>query len=446
MKKNLFSLFISFYAFIATAQVNFSIFSTFDAVLEQAKQDKKLIFIQFESEKCVQCYDVAMAGLASTQLKEKYAVNFLSLKTKKGDNLYANLLEKYQLTNEFMGSLYLDNQGKILLKQSSTTSHPTAYLQWADKAISNVDKLSEVDNLEKMYQKGDRSAVLMEKYILAMRDAGKNGDAILDEYVGQLIVDSLHSDRIIQLVKEQGLSLNARAYKLITNANPNKKIDSLWFLIPLSKRISINNRTTSQTFSEAVRTKNNGLMYQLGNFTHNIYSPNYRKGEFVAKSQLVDYHRVIKDTMGFLNRAQSFANILLRVNIDSLKAWTAKDREDFFTSREGATRFRPTSNQYADELNKLAWQCYEFTSNSRFLESALTWSERSMTIYKDIPSNPEVTENPAYMDTYAHILYKLNRFDEAIEWQNKAIEAQKMGKIQSDGYEKERDKMINRRL
>jgi thioredoxin-related protein len=122
MKKTLFCLFIFFSSFFATAQVNFGTFSTFDAVLEQAKQDKKLIFIQFETEKCVQCNDVAMAGLSSTQLKEKYAVNFLSLKTKIGDNLYANLLEKYQLTDEFMGSLYLDNKGKVLLKQNSTTS------------------------------------------------------------------------------------------------------------------------------------------------------------------------------------------------------------------------------------------------------------------------------------------------------------------------------------
>jgi tetratricopeptide (TPR) repeat protein len=309
-----------------------------------------------------------------------------------------------------------------------------------------VDKFSELDNLEKIYQKGDRNADFLEKYILAIRDAGKDGDAIIETYIGQLIVDSLHSDKIIQLVKQQGLSINSRAYKLITNANSNKKIDSLWFLMPLSRRISINNRTSFQTFNEAVRTKNNGLMYQLGNFTQNIYSSNYRQGEFIAKSQLVDYYRAIKDTMGFLNRAQNFANILLRVNMDSLKAWTAKDREDLFTSREGAIRFRPTSNQYADELNKLAWQCYELTSNSRYLDNALTWSERSMTIYKAIPSNPEVPENPAYLDTYAHILYKLNRFDEAIDWQNKAIEAQKLGKVKSEGYEKERNKMINRKL
>ncbi len=31
-----------------------------------------------------------------------------------------------------------------------------------------------------------------------------------------------------------------------------------------------------------------------------------------------------------------------------------------------------------------------------------------------------------YMDTYAHILYRLDRKVEAIEWQTKAVEAQKI--------------------
>lgn len=32
---------------------------------------------------------------------------------------------------------------------------------------------------------------------------------------------------------------------------------------------------------------------------------------------------------------------------------------------------------------------------------------------------------PAYMDTYAHVLYRLGRKDEAIEWQTKAVDTQK---------------------
>jgi tetratricopeptide (TPR) repeat protein len=445
MKKNLFCLIVFICPFMANAQVNFNTFTSFDALLEQAKKEKKLIFIQFETEKCIQCNDVAMAGLSSTQLKEKYAVNFVSLKAKIGDNLYANLLDKYQLKDDFMGSLYLDNQGKVLLKNNSTTSLAMSYIQWADNAIENVGKLISIEDLEKNYQKGDRTFAFLEKYILAMRDLGQNGDAIMDEYIGKLIVDSLHSNRIIQFVKEQGLSINSRAYKLVTNINSNKKIDSLWFLMPLSKRISINNRTSFQTFNEAVKTKNNSLIYQLGNFTQNIYSPNYRKGELASQSQLIDYYKAIKDTMGFLNRAQYFASSLLRINTDSLKVWNTQEREEVFSTREPEKRFRPASNQYADELNKLAWFCYELTDNPKYLEKALIWSERSMAIFKEIPSAPS-TENAAYLDTYAHLLYKLKRYEAAIEWQNKAIETQKEGKIKSEGYEKERDKMISRKL
>jgi hypothetical protein len=34
--------------------------------------------------------------------------------------------------------------------------------------------------------------------------------------------------------------------------------------------------------------------------------------------------------------------------------------------------------------------------------------------------------NPNYLDTYAHILYKMGRKEEAVEWQTRAVEAQKV--------------------
>ena len=49
--------------------------------------------------------------------------------------------------------------------------------------------------------------------------------------------------------------------------------------------------------------------------------------------------------------------------------------------------------------------------------------------------------NSAYIDTYAQLLYKLGRKEEAIEWQTKAVEAQKVTGNKHASYEATLEKM-----
>jgi hypothetical protein len=341
--------------------------------------------------------------------------------------------------------LYLDNKGNLLHKSTATTSFAMSYIDWADKALGNVAKLSAFETIENAYQKGERSPAFVEKYLAAMRDLDKDSDAVFDEYIGTMSVDSLQTDRIIRLVQEQGLSLNARAFKMVKTLVPCRKTDSIWFLMPNSKRINVNNRTIQNTFKEAVSTKNRELMNTLSNFIKGSYGKEYRKGKFAADVQLLEYFVAIKDTNGYLGQASYFANSLMQVSTDSMKAWDVREREAVFATKAAEKRFRAPSSRYSDQLNSIAWHYYELTNKHQLLEKAMIWSEHSMAIYKNIPYTPNV-ENAGYLDTYAHLLYKLQRYDEAVEWQNKAIEAQKTANIKSESYEAVRDKMINRKL
>lgn len=289
MKKTLSFASLCLCPLFLVAQVTFETFKSYDKLLEKAKKGKKHIFIQIESSDCAQCNDVAMTGLGGTMLKEKYAINFISTVIKVGDELYPEIVEKYEL-KELMGSLFLDREGNVLYKNSSTTSTPIVYIQWADKAIANLDKIDDWKSLEKNYQKGDRTAAFLEKYIIALRGLDKNADAIMEEYIGKMIIDSLSTNKIIKFVLEEGLSLNAPSYKAIYALNPKSKIDSLWFLMPLSKRVSINNRTTSRSFAEAIKNKDISLAYRITNFTRGTFNNNYIKGEFAAQTQMLNSH------------------------------------------------------------------------------------------------------------------------------------------------------------
>lgn len=66
----------------------------------------------------------------------------------------------------------------------------------------------------------------------------------------------------------------------------------------------------------------------------------------------------------------------------------------------------------AEELNSHAWHIFQNSNDKSYLESALAWSKQSFTNQAKV--------EPGYIDTYANILYKMNKKKEALEWELKA--------------------------
>lgn len=63
-------------------------------------------------------------------------------------------------------------------------------------------------------------------------------------------------------------------------------------------------------------------------------------------------------------------------------------------------------------LNSFAWSVFENCDDPACVQAALTWSKKSL----------EAGEQPAFLDTYANLLYKSGDKDNAIIWQEKALE------------------------
>ena len=65
-----------------------------------------------------------------------------------------------------------------------------------------------------------------------------------------------------------------------------------------------------------------------------------------------------------------------------------------------------------EDLDSYAWTAFQNCEDTTCLTEALDWSKRSFAENK----------NPMFMDTYANILYKLGKKEEAISWEQKAID------------------------
>jgi thiol-disulfide isomerase/thioredoxin len=84
-----------------------------------------------------------------------------------------------------------------------------------------------------------------------------------------------------------------------------------------------------------------------------------------------------------------------------------------------------------NELNSYAWTVFQNCKDMTCVSEALEWSKRS---FKD-------NNEPAFMDTYANILYKLGKKDEAITWEQKALDLAPAG--DKKNYEETIQKMKN---
>lgn len=68
--------------------------------------------------------------------------------------------------------------------------------------------------------------------------------------------------------------------------------------------------------------------------------------------------------------------------------------------------------KHAETLNSVAWHYYQHVADKGKLQQALTWSQSSLAL------DPE---NPYFLDTYAHLLYKTGKIKEAVKFQKKAV-------------------------
>jgi hypothetical protein len=68
-----------------------------------------------------------------------------------------------------------------------------------------------------------------------------------------------------------------------------------------------------------------------------------------------------------------------------------------------------------EELNNIAWyKVFLISDNQQVLSVALDWSKITIADYPNV--------NPAYVDTYANLLYKSGQIDSALSWEKKALE------------------------
>ncbi|SEJ48504.1 hypothetical protein SAMN05216327_11192 [Dyadobacter sp. SG02] len=424
--------------------------TSWESLSKTARKERKLIFIQLEGHECEHCNEVATKGFSSPELKDIYQKNFIAIRSNVDTDNGRKLAEKFQVKHALV-SLYVDTEGNILNRFNGSTSNSKIYLENAQVALDRKGG-KQLSDFEKEYQNGERSAGFLKAYIQKRREINMPTNDLLDEYVGKLPVDSITSFQVVKFIYQQGPAMDSRAYKVVQALVPYQMIDSLYKSVPSHEASAFNSGIIGSTMRKAIEQKNPNLAYQSASFLQNAYNKDFGKGRLAFERNMAQYFFAVKDTASYFQTIRTLiqqhhliltVDSLKRMDTEMLKKNLANQTPLGPAGEKQAVRFAPPSQHFHMELNEHAWHFYQMNSNPRDLELALMWSKRSMEWHEELrrDKNHLPLGNPAYIDTYAHLLYKLGRKDEAIEWQTKAVEAQKVTGMSWVSMEKDLNEM-----
>lgn len=409
-------------------------------ILKKAQNEHKFIFLQLETNACEQCIAVANKAFADEQLAQTINKNFISVRMNAADE-GKTLAEKYFVTT-FPTALFLNEKGELLSRYNGSTTNISVYLFYANKALNNKDAIS-LREYAKEYDEGTRNLIFLKSYILKRKELNIPYDSLLEEYANELPKDSLRSFLVNDFIFQMAPLLDSKAFAIInTNSDILQRI----------YRANGNERTTSfqnemiqKTRQKAISKNDPDLAKKVAQFAKDSWINDDVHGQKSYDKNLIEYFIGVKDVEKIIaSSINYYEKYYMSKNVDSLKEAEEKAFQSILKTLPGDTiktasgfviqrrvRTNSTNFEYGNSLNEGAWTLYQFATKKADLEKGLSWAQRAI----------DYNQSPVYIDTYAHLLYRLGKRKEAIEWQQKVVDMVK-GKIHGVNiYEPELEKM-----
>lgn len=344
------------------SQIIFEKDLSWEQLSKKAKSENKLIFLHLEDDHCQQCNDVASQGFASSLLKEKFEKNFVSMRSNVKTEIGKKLAEKFEIKGALV-SLFIDTDGNILNRYNGSTSASFFYAEQADITLSRTGE-KKLKDFEKEYNSGERSSKFLNEYIGKRKELSLPVGDLLEQYVGQLPVDSLKSYDVVRFVYAQGPSLDSRAYNIIQSGAPRGLVDSVYKTVSYEDAVAMNNAIIGNTFRLAVEKRDVNLAYRLSSFTQNTYNKDYMKGHLASRRGMLRYLYAVRDTVQYKRQAREFLDFThMVVTVDSLKKMDEADMKNqpplppvpFRKETMRVVNVAPSSQFFHMDLNEHAW-------------------------------------------------------------------------------------------
>ncbi len=407
-------------------------------------------------------------ALADPEILKKMKDNFVVFESDNFDPSLSALIAKYKIRS-FPYYLFLHPNEDAYHAEFGLMSNKIRFKLMLERALV-LSKEKSMTALESDYLLDKNNNELIKKLITLRRKNGLTDNAdLIEKFASNLRIADLNDYETVLFILQAGPHLDGNAYKYaITN---RKTVDSIYKKESAQVRSDFTNTIINNTMLNAKKTKNLNQALTATNFLRNSWGRDYITGNKNANSQMLSYYLTVKDTANyFRNAITHYDTYYMNISADSIKRLEAKLQQTALNNAKKAPFSPPTtltktqidslkanpntvtrretisvmsnvnamSNSYANELNTAAWSFYETgTKNINHLLKAIAWSKRSLELSID---------NPSYLDTQAHILYRLGYNEQAQSVQENAINQAKIKGVAYENMKVELKKMKSKTL
>jgi thioredoxin-related protein len=348
------------------AQIEFE-HGSFAEAKQKAAKENKLIFIDAFTVWCGPCKQLAKNIFPLPEVGEYFNKNFVNVKIdmEKGEGI--DMAKQYAV-NAYPTLLFVNAKGE-LVHRTCGLMPKESLLEEATKAVSGENTFVEVQNSKNKIM-GNPSEAL--KYFQVMDNACAKFEKDVDAFFASISDKQLEEESTDKIITKYITSSNNKGFEYIVTHK--KQMSEKW---------------GEEKYNAYIK---NLFLNEIGN------SNAKNKPQMTALEARVNQYAVGEDKM-YLNNFMQITIAEQNNKIDDYAKATIT-----FVNKYGMND--------ANLLNNYAWNFYEKVDKVEYLQQAEKWAETSCSMQK---------ADWHALDTYAAVLFKLKKKDQAAAEAQKAI-------------------------
>lgn len=353
-------------------------------VKEKAKKENKYIFLDCYTTWCGPCKYMSQTVFPQEKVGAFFNKHYINAKVQ---------LDTTDRDSEAVKSWYAD--GTAIAKQYNVRAYPTFLIfspqgelvhrivggDEADNFIAKAEKSLHTENQYytqlKKYEAGEKSPEFLKNLSLLAMEAYEEEAAkkIASQYF--TTQDNLFTKENLMLLSQFARDSKSKGFEIMLNEGA--KVDAILGEGAAAKMV-LPIIMQEEVYAGISRSKQPNL-----DSLKQVVQAKYPTVELAEPFALLNVQ--------LLQGNQDWANFQPAV-LDYMKKYGAKVSADY--------------------LNSFAWTVFENCKDKDCVSEALAWSKRSI--------DKTDGKAPAFIDTYANLLYKSGNQQEAVQWQQKAVD------------------------
>lgn len=355
---------------------------SWETALNEAKKTNKLIFLDAYATWCAPCKTLEKYTFTDAAVGALFNSTFINVRFDMEQYPGLELAEKYQV-NVYPTLLFINGNGELVHRGCGAVEVSELLTLGQDAMNPEKSLLS----MKKVYEAGDRSPEKMEEYLTALSAACQDLTVFLTNHFAGVSETQLPDNENWFLIREYVGDIYSRE-----------------FLYLLKNQEAFHAKQDQQAVQDKIFDTFMMAYYDVAE------SPDYAL--FGMKSI-----RYLADTHEFEEK---------KAFIDFLDFGQGELMEDWEMYARGATSFIEPETENKDLIMDVAWKFYLFVNDKEQLLKALNWT-------KYVLENNE--PDPAVIDTYASLLFKIGRREEAIKFEEQALQLAQSWETDTEHFE-----------